>query len=504
MSSLEYDIVPPDSETLLESQRAYGYPTESAVADIVDNCITSGCKKIKIDFIWEREGSFVVISNDGKGMTEKDLVKAMKLGSKDPKTEREKGDLGRWGMGLKTASLSQARKLTVSTSFGNKTHFRCWDLDYIAKESDGEWRLLKIVDKKSFDRIKSNNLKGTTVLWENLDRTIDLKDPNKNIWNNLINKTEEHLAMVFHRFLSGKDKKFRDIKIYINQAKVKPWDPFLEDHEATQTKPHINLNKKVKVKGFILPHNDKFTDRSYYEKAGGHRGWNDHQGFYVYREGRLIVAGDWLGVGSGIKGWRKEIHTKLARIKIDIDNSLDEEWKIDVMKRTCQVPDKYREELKDYAASVRKSAEEVFRYRARGEKRKKKNPNDLKTGVWKTERKGKSLIFKINRSNDLIKTVSSSFSGKARKELKLLLRLIEEGLPLQDIFIEVTNKPDQLKLPFGECSKEEIAKDIKAMYELLRFEGKTRKQTEKILIDSDIWKAHKAILGALLAEMESL
>ena len=94
MSSLEYDIVPPDSETLLESQRAYGYPTESAVADIVDNCITSGCKKIKIDFIWEREGSFVVISNDGKGMTEKDLVKAMKLGSKDPKTEREKGDLG--------------------------------------------------------------------------------------------------------------------------------------------------------------------------------------------------------------------------------------------------------------------------------------------------------------------------------------------------------------------------------------------------------------------------
>ena len=389
--TLGYEEIPPDSESLLESQRAYGYPAEAAIADIVDNCITADSKNIDIYFGWNKENSFLFIANDGKEMDENQLTQAMRLGAKNPKDKRNIGDLGRWGMGLKTASLSQAKKITIFSLNNTKKKYisRCWDLDFIAKEANGRWFLINTLDENSFKLIK-NKFKykaGTVILWENLDRMLDLTDPKKQNFTKLQEKTINHLQLVFHRFLDKDHPK--KVNISLNGKKLKPFDPFLESEKATQTSPLKTINDKIKVKGFVLPHVDKFENNDKYEAAGGPKGWNEQQGFYVYREDRLIVGGSWLNLGTGHSEWKKDIHFKLARIKIDLDNSLDEEWKIDVMKVSCEVPARHMNDLKEYAKTIRAKAEEVFRNRARGGRRPIKP--SLNDSIWK-QKKGIKLL----------------------------------------------------------------------------------------------------------------
>ena len=358
---------------------------------------------VRVDFHWDGSGSYVTVADDGRGMTEVELHQAMRPASRNPRELRDSKDLGRFGLGLKTASFSQCRRLAVrSRSRDHEPATRCWDLDYI--EETDEWRLLKKVDTASdshlgdLARLKS----GTVVLWEKLDRIVgeDVEPGDRRQHSRfleLIEEVKKHLGMVFHRFLAGR----RPLKIYLNGSadihRIRPWDPFLEGEEATQELPSERLQcrgSEILVRPFVLPHHTKMIPDAHRD-AAGIAGWNEHQGFYIYRNQRLLVAGSWLGLG-----FAKEEHHKLSRIQVDIPNTLDADWDIDVKKSRARPPAPLRDDLKRIARLTRRQAEEVYRHRGKLDAKRNSAPHVF---AWQSLRKGGRTHYLINREHPLVK-----------------------------------------------------------------------------------------------------
>lgn len=370
----QYELAIPRPDALVESLRSMGYSLSTAIADIVDNSIAASAKTVWIDFHWSGPRSSVAIRDDGKGMSDHELFEAMRPGTQSPLETRSPTDLGRFGLGLKTASFSQCRSLTVVSkqSHGPTSTWR-WDLDYV--ELHQEWRLLRGIEKgaENFCRAIDVMAHGTLVLWRNLDRVIDRRPANDSTaqewFHHLISEVREHLSMTFHRYLSGESEILDGpLRIFVNgkesQHALTPWDPFLKQHPATYRSPIEVIAEEVggvRVQGFVLPHRDRMTELEYQE-GGGPRGWVAQQGFYVYRNDRILVAGDWLRLGR-TRLFQKDEHHRLARLSIDIANRQDFEWSLDVKKSTARPPSMVRERLGDLAEVIRKRAREVFFHR---------------------------------------------------------------------------------------------------------------------------------------------
>ena len=157
----KYEECAPKPEAMINSLRAFGYDLSMAIADLVDNSIFAKAKNIAIDYDWNDGVPWIRISDDGLGMTEARLKEAMRLGSQSPLEERAKGDLGRFGLGLKTASFSQCKMLTVCTRTAKSgSAIRCWDLDHVRVSR--KWELRKI-EPKHADETLANPLPGKHI-----------------------------------------------------------------------------------------------------------------------------------------------------------------------------------------------------------------------------------------------------------------------------------------------------------------------------------------------------
>lgn len=195
---------PPNAAIMIEALRGLGYNTATALADIIDNSISAGARKVDVIFHWRESDSYIVVRDNGCGMSAVELDVAMRLGVKNPLTKRSGYDLGRFGLGLKTASFSQCRRLTVSSKKEGVTTILRWDLDILAASTDDGWYLLEGADPRSQEALaqaepESN---GTVVLWDVLDRIVTSGYGEKDFLN-LMDGVEQHLGMVFHRFLEG-------------------------------------------------------------------------------------------------------------------------------------------------------------------------------------------------------------------------------------------------------------------------------------------------------------
>ena len=251
-----FDLVAPRADVLMESLRATGYSLPDAVSDLIDNSIAAGARNIWLKFHWAGSGSWASVMDDGQGMSEQELVKAMRIGSQSPMEDRESSDLGRYGLGMKTASISQARSLTVASRHDREQPIRArrWDLDHLAKT--GDWQLL-IVPPENVPEVESSGLnrldRGTVVLWNGLDKLVGSSSAGdtraRSQFYEAVNDVESHVAMVFHRFMAGP----LSVSIHINGHPITPWDPFLADQAATQRMPSESmetLNGKVVVTPF--------------------------------------------------------------------------------------------------------------------------------------------------------------------------------------------------------------------------------------------------------------
>jgi hypothetical protein len=469
VSPREDDIVPPEPAALIESLRAFGYDLATALADLADNSLFHHSRHLNVHFHWAGANSAVALADDGDGMDEPTLVNAMRLGSRNPREIRDPADFGRFGLGLKTASFSQCRRVTVFTKQQRrKILIRCWDLDHIA-ETD-KWQLLRTPSPLAAKLAeKLADLKqGTVVIWEKLDRlTADTATENDREEDSFLRRAEqvgEHFSAVFHRLMTGKN----GVRFSLNGKPIAPWDPFLTGEVATQRFEPEKLcfqGHIVEVEPFVLPHLSKL-DAGTHRSAAGLKGWNAHQGFYIYRNRRLLVPGDWLG----IKDWRQEEHYKLARIRVDLPNSLDHEWEIDVTKSRARPPEKLRRELTRIGEFTRSVAKRVYSYRGA-----KLLPAEglERVFLWEQTAKHNQVFYRVNRDHPLVKQVRAACADVPK--FSALLRLIEETIPVPLITITDREKPDQTVGPFEKSKESEILEVMRQVFVSLRASGLSRK-----------------------------
>jgi Histidine kinase-, DNA gyrase B-, and HSP90-like ATPase len=467
-----YDLADPFAPAMIESLRAFGYNLPTAIADLLDNSITAGARSIWLNFFWDGADSYLTICDDGRGMTRRELFDAMRPGSRNALEVREQGDLGRFGLGLKTASFSQCRRLTVKSKVKyGRASTRCWDLDYV--NLTGEWRLLSGIPPTSEERLQELNEQeaGTIVLWECMDRVVGNAssddDREHDRFLELVDEAKAHIAMTFHRYLSGS----RPLRIYLNGRKeanrVRAWDPYLEDEITTQHLQEERLllrGQEIIIRPFVLPHHDKITQRVH-AMAAGPAGWNDQQGFYVYRNRRLLVAGDWLGLG-----FAKEEHHKLARISVDLPNTMDGDWKIDVKKSRAWPPSSLRGDFKRIAKLSRRQAEDVYRRRGIREARKGSEPHVY---AWRTARRGDKVFYEVNRDHPLVSR-ALEVPRDYRPVVQALLRLLEETVPVQQIWIDAAREPESQRRPFEKVAENDVAEVMAQVYRALRRGGMAR------------------------------
>lgn len=458
---------PPVPGSLVHSLRAFGYELNTAIADLIDNSITAGCRRVDVRFEWSNDQPRISITDDGCGMSKNVLLEALKLGAIGPNVERDDNDLGRFGLGLKTASFSQAKRLTVATKGRNsELCVRSWDLDHI-EESD-RWQLLKgksFLTEEETAKVESMQ-QGTMVLLDKLDRIFSESAHEKRKKDEFFMLAEHlsaHLGSVFHRFLSGPKK----LKIWINPdipgAKpVPPWDPFLATHNKTQILPDEYLQVRgetVYVQPYILPHQSAFESVDAHRKAGGLKGWNAQQGFYVYRNNRLLVSGSWLNTGT-----RQEEHYKLARISLDISNQLDDIFAIDVRKSQALPPSTIRADLKRIATRVRKQAKEVYGHRG-----KIVNAPATRKFVplWEARKRNDRIQYRVNKKYPLLEDLKKSLAPDGKILLSRFLTLVEETIPINKIYFNAIEEPESHYAAFeGERDNElvEIANVLLDQY----------------------------------------
>lgn len=465
----------PEASSMIETFRAIGYSVQSAVADIIDNSISASAKNIWVDFGWKGSTTWLSIKDDGIGMNSDELIQAMRPGSRNPKEERSIKDLGRFGLGLKTASFSQCRQLSV-ISKKEMLNPICWtwDLDFVSTKK--KWDLIDYIPL-GFESCLNNDLSGTIVIWNDLDRlTQNLKEDDKSAYNKFLQgmgNVKKHLGMVFHRFIEN-----NRIKIYFQEKLVEAWNPFFIDNSATQKFPEDPLqNNNVKIRGFVLPHRSRLTEVEF-RNAEGPRGWNDQQGFYIYRNERLLLGGEWLGM------FRKEEHYKLARIMVDLPNKFDAEWQIDIKKSVARPPIFLRDQLKAYANKVRSQAVEVYRHK--GKVLQRKYTASQFQPVWQEKIRNGKRLYEINRDHPLITTLYS-------KELKSLLRLLEETVPIPLIVINESEHPDSFIRPFEKTVSTELRELLKAAYNSL-LKNNTKEQAKSKLLMTEPFNEYPELI----------
>ena len=434
---------------MIEALRGLGYSTATALADIVDNSIAAGACNVELEFSWKGSGSHITIQDDGAGMDEVELDRAMRLGELSPLDARGSSDLGRFGLGLKTASFSQCRRLTVASRKADAVGCLRWDLDVLAASTDDGWHLMEGPAAESRQRLEplSTVPHGTLVLWEILDRIVT-RGFSEQDFLDLMDVVERHFAMVFHRYLAGHH---RSLQITINGRAISPWDPFMLGHAATWSSPAVDLAPGIEAQCHVLPHKDKL-DRQQQDHAGRPHGWTAQQGFYVYRNERLLVAGSWLGLGRG-RSWTKEEAHRLARIRLDIPNSADADWKIDIRKSTARPPVSVRSDLTHLMEDTCRRARRVFAHRGRTT-----GPaGDLSpvAEAWRADRCEDGMRYRVNLSHPVVKIVLDN-AGVLVPRVRAMIRVLEETVPVQRIWLDTAEGRETPRTGFGGSAPAEV------------------------------------------------
>ncbi|MDP9191025.1 MAG: ATP-binding protein [Acidobacteriota bacterium] len=430
----------PGAKRLIESLRNMGYECNTAIADLIDNSIAAGASEIHVE-IFSQQGSrppAIVIADNGRGMDRDAMHEAMRFGTFQ---EYSADDLGKYGLGLKTASLSQCRTLTVSSKpkalrdkRPRRNHMR-WDIDYVYGTDD--WDLLA-PSADELERWEAEALNhdvardnGTVVLWTGLEEALPLLSAHEvrareKFLATLIDEVSEHLRMVFHRFMQGAVRGRRKLNLYVCGEKLEPWDPFCRDEKTRELEivslpvnvPRADGSERVEnvtVSPFILPREDEFSSREAWKGASGIRNWNQQQGFYFYRNNRLLQGGGW--------SWLRAVdeHTKLLRVAVDFSSDLDRAFAINITKMKARIPAEIRDRVDSQVSTWAKTARE--RYDRKPSGGRSQTARTSANGATTEARRGSEtpprvtvgpLVFLQNNAPGLRLTIAAGSKGQIK------------------------------------------------------------------------------------------
>lgn len=475
MISSRREIVAPRASVLIESMRDIGYSLQTAVADVIDNSITAGANTVELLAETDSESPAIGILDDGCGMSEAELLEAMRPGTRSPLDDRSAHDLGRFGLGLKTASFSQCRRLLVLTRKGCETSCAVCDLDTVAREDD--WVVEfphDFGDVPWADRLTGD---GTLVVWQKLDRLIDERngDDRKNMIRQ-IDETASHLELVFHRYLAG-EKGLKRVRMSLNGRPLEPFDPFHSRHPATIFGPEDVFmlgERKIRIQAVTLPHHKKVSAEDW-KRYAGLEGYIKNQGFYLYREKRLIIHGTWFNMA------RQTGLTKLARVRIDIPNGMDAEWKIDVKKASAQPPAPVRDRLRRIIETIGAGSKKI--YVSRG----KCLISDNRLPVWIRVQDKNRIHYRLNPEHPAFKSFSDELTDRQKREFLHLLDLVGSAMPIDTIFSDVSSTPESVSPQ--ELDGESFREIVKRNYRVLRDAGNSDDDIQLMMSSSEPFKS---------------
>ena len=345
--------------------RDLGYEFSDAVAEIVDNSIQAGANVIQANLQFDGYESYLTVLDNGVGMTPAEIREALRFGSM---RDYEQDDLGKFGLGLKTSSLSQCDSLTVSSRNSQKKvqiHSYSWDMDHINRVD--QWEILPIEADELLNPVVEHlySTTGTAVTWERLNRLLNFQDPAggraENDFKRLIQELKISLGATFHRYLTG-EQRSKKVMIFVNGDLVESWDPFCRTEKNTVELESFSIpismdGRKglVKFRPFVLPAQSQFSSSSAHLRAGGPAKWNKQQGFYIYRSGRLLQSGGWCGLRTS------DEHSKLARVLVEIPAGFDDLFKVNISKMKINFPRELRDETIHKLAPTLKKANDSYR-----------------------------------------------------------------------------------------------------------------------------------------------
>ena len=477
----------PFAPSLIESMRSLGYSFPAAIADLIDNSISAHSTEIEI---YSDPGTdpFLVIIDNGTGMDKMEIYEAMRYGSTNPLEERSEDDLGRFGLGLKSASLSQCRRFVVVSKKRGEMHAYSWDLDYVIESkawmlkgySEEELLMLPMIE------LLAEKECGTYIILQDVDR---IKESTGNIhetFNKYLDDMINHLSLVFHRFID------EGLDIYVNSLKIEAKDPFLTYHRATQRKRESSFyinDEKITLKPFILPHMSKLSQDDL-DKVGGKDHMRNDQGFYVYRNKRLIIWGTWFRLE------RKDELNKLARVMVDIPNSLDYMWSIDIKKSTASLPDIIKKNMYNAVYESVISSEAVYTYRGR----KEKKANDFEY-VWEKIKVRDGYEYQINRKIPQLELLEASLDEQGIKLLNSLLNTIESAFPVQALYVDVAKGKIEEKKN-GEEIIGRIWDDLQTQMEYVKKKNLPVKDYYEMFMKVEPYCNYKAIVERIKEEIK--
>lgn len=425
--------LPPSAACLSASMRDLGYSLEAAVADLIDNSISADASKIDIFCEPSAAQPLLVILDDGLGMNADELLAAMRHGAVNPRAERSPRDLGRFGLGLKTASFSQCRSLTVVSLKDGVYSGAEWNLDVIDQADDWILSILDQEDIAALPYIDRLGPHGTAVMWRELDRLLEDESGNRRdeIVNEKLDVLEKHLSLVFHRFLAGEIRGRNRIAITVNGHPVEAFDPFCRKNTHTRHLPEEIVrigSATVHLQPYILPHHSNLTAREYdfYQTRSD---FISNQGAYIYRNGRLMAWGDWFRLIP------KGEATKLARVQIDFPNSLDEAWTIDIKKSRSRPPLPVRERLRQIIAQVTGASTTV--HRGRGQKLF----HEVTAPLWERYADKTGIRYALNLTHPLVQRLREKLNSEGVRHLELLLESVAASLPVEMIYSDYSTHP---------------------------------------------------------------
>lgn len=427
---MHYVNNPPPAEALLMSARSFGnYDLPAALADLIDNSIKAKATLVEISFEFRAGDPMVRVTDNGVGMTETELVAAMRPASSDPEKERAVDDLGRFGWGLKSASFSQCKKLTVITRAENSDFCGAsWNLDDCANY---RMSILGSDDCSALGLPALKDGKGTHVIWENCDRLSENGELSLNAFDSAASDVCDRLSLIFQRFLDGTARHHKKLQIVVNGNQLEPFDPFMRSHSATTAMEIESLNiagEQVVFRPYVLPHFSKLTPLES-ERLGGNSGYVRNQGFYVYRNDRLIIHGTWFDLVK-----YGEL-SQLVRISLDISSSLDSWWKISVDKSEAKLPSSLKGRILALVKPLRNRSKRV--YRSRGGKLDRFNSGS----VWSRYVRNGEVRYRVNRDHPIVATI---LKQDDIGEMAELLSLIEQQFPVGAFSQDALSRPDDI------------------------------------------------------------
>lgn len=407
------------AKALLTGLRAIGYSFSTAVADIIDNSVSAFATEIRIFSDPLTDEPYFCFLDNGCGMSGKELDNAMLPGSDRDGKEDGAMELGRFGLGLKSASLSQCRVFTVASKKFGKIRAMSFNLDIIEKEN--KLLLLQLSNDEinalpQIDKLKEYET-GTLVIWTNFDKIEGMAKNFEDSFRAAVAESKKHVEFVFHRF-------YNQIQIFYNNRRIEKRDPFLLDsvgRQQTGRTTNISVDgHTITVIPYTLPFANTLTTE---EKAllGNPKSIYDEQGFYLYRNKRLISWGSWMRMGI-----RSELN-KLARIQIDIPSTLDSVWTLDVKKSSAKIPDKIKERIRMALEDSIARSKRTTRFPGTKEQ-------SVEFKVWDriNEHEGK-VKYQINRKMPALVALDEILGENEKKLLEIALSQIECFLPKYSI-----------------------------------------------------------------------